>query len=54
MKKVVNLSEVKFSKMNNDELLTYTIDQLSKQVVQLVLITTQLSQRIDNIEKKIN
>jgi len=40
--------------MNNDELLTYTIDQLSKQVVQLVLITTQLSQRIDNIEKKIN
>ena len=54
MKKVVNLSEVKFSKMDNNELLTHIVDQLATQVTQLVLVTAQLSARIDDLEKKIN
>ena len=54
MKKVVNLSEVKFSKMNNEEFLTYVIDKLATQVTQLVLVTAELSGRIDDIEKEIN
>ena len=51
MKKVVNLSEVKFSKMNNDELLTYVIDQLVTQTNQLVLLTSDLSRRLSKLEK---
>ena len=38
----------------NEELLTYVIDQLATQVTQLVLVTAELSGRIDDIEKEIN
>lgn len=50
MKKVVNLSEVKFSRMNNDELLTYVIDQLVTQTNQLVLLNSDLSRRLSAVE----
>ena len=51
MKKVVNLSEEKFSRMSEDELLAYIIETLVGQVNQLVLLTTDLSRRLKDIEK---
>ena len=54
MKKVVSLSEVKFSRMNEDELLAHVIDQLVDQTSQLVLLTTEMSRRISKLEKKIS
>ena len=53
MKKVVNLSEVKFSKMSEDQLLAHVIDQLVDQTSQLVLLTTEMSRRISKLEKVI-
>ena len=53
MKKVVSLSEVKFSRMNEDELLAHVIDQLVDQTSQLVLLTTEMSRRISKLEKVI-
>ena len=50
-KKVVSLSEVKCSKMSEDELLAHVIDTLVGQVNQLVLLTTDLSRRVRDIEK---
>lgn len=54
MKKVVNLSEVKFSRMNNDELLTYVIDQLVTQTNQLVLLNSDLSRRLSAVEDAVS
>ncbi len=54
MKKVVNLSEVKYSRMSEDELLAHVIDQLVTQTSQLVLLTTEMSRRISKLEKKIS
>ena len=53
MKKVVNLSEVKFLKMSEDQLLAHVIDQLVDQTSQLVLLTTEMSRRISKLEKVI-
>ena len=51
MKKVVKLSEEKFSRMSEDELLTHIIETLVGQVNQLVLLTADLSRRLKDIEK---
>ena len=51
MKKVVNLSEEKFSRMSEDELLAHIIETLVGQVNQLVLLTTEMSIRISKLEK---
>ena len=50
MKKVVNLSEEKFSRMSEDELLAHVIDQLVTQVNQLALLTADLSTRLSSVE----
>ena len=50
MKKVVNLSEVKFLKMSEDQLLAHVIDQLVTQTNQLVLLTSDLSRRLSAVE----
>ena len=50
MKKVVNLSEVKFSKMSEDQLLAHVINQLITQTNQLVLLTSDLSRRLSAVE----
>ena len=50
MKKVVNLSEEKYLRMSEDELLAHVIDQLVEQVSQLALITTDLSTRLSSVE----
>ena len=49
-KKVVNLSEEKFSRMTEDELLAHVIDQLVTQVNQLALLTADLSTRLSSVE----
>ena len=54
MKKVVNLSEEKFSRMSEDELLAHIIETLVGQVNQLVLLTADLSRRLKDIEKDPN
>ena len=51
-RKVVNLSEEKFSRMSEDQLLAHVIDTLVGQVSQLVLLTTDLSRRVRYMEKK--
>ena len=50
-KKVVSLSERRLTGMTEDELLAYVIDTLVGQVNQLVLLTTDLSRRVRDIEK---
>ena len=50
-RKVVNLSEEKFSRMSEDELLAHIIETLVGQVNQLVLLTADLSRRLKDIEK---
>ena len=50
-RKVVNLSEEKFSRMSEDQLLAHVIDTLVGQVSQLVLLTTEMSRRISKLEK---
>ena len=54
MKKVVNLSEVKFSKMDNNELLTHIVDQLVEQVSQLALLTSDFSRRLSAVEDAVS
>ena len=53
-KKVVNLSEEKFSRMSEDELLAYVIDQLVDQNNQLVLAVSQLSTRLSSVEDAVS
>ena len=53
MKKVVNLSEEKYLRMSEDELLAHVIDQLVEQVSQLALITTDLSTRLSSLEEDV-
>ena len=53
-RKVVNLSEEKFSRMGEDELLPYVIDQLVTQSNQLVLLTADLSRRISALEDAVS
>ena len=53
MKKVVNLSEEKYLRMSEDELLAHVIDQLVEQVSQLALITTDLSTRLSSLEEAV-
>ena len=50
-KKVVSLSERRLTGMTEDELLAHVIDTLVGQVNQLVLLTTDLSRRVRDIEK---
>ena len=53
MKKVVNLSEEKYLRMSEDELLAHVIEQLVEQVSQLALITTDLSTRLSSLEEDV-
>ena len=53
-KKVVNLSEGKFSRMTEDELLAHVIDQLVTQVNQLALLTADLSTRLSSVEDAVS
>ena len=53
MKKVVSLSEEKYLRMSEDELLAHVIDQLVEQVSQLALITTDLSTRLASLEEDV-
>ena len=53
-KKVVSLSEVKCSKMSEDELLAHVIDQLATNISDLVFVTTEMSLRISELEKNLN
>ena len=53
-KKVVNLSEEKFSRMTEDELLAHVIDQLVTQVNQLALLTADLSTRLSSVEDAVS
>ena len=54
MKKVVNLSEVKFLKMSEDQLLAHVIDQLVTQTNQLVLLNSDLSRRLSAVEDAVS
>ena len=53
-KKVVSLSEEKFLRMSEDELLAHIIDQLVDQTNQLVLAMTQLSARLSSVEDAVS
>lgn len=53
MKKVVSLSEEKYLRMSEDELLAHVIDQLVEQVSQLALVTTNLSTRLSSLEEDV-
>lgn len=50
MKKVVSLSEEKYLRMSEDELLAHVIDQLVEQVSQLALLTSDFSRRLSAVE----
>ena len=54
MKKVVSLSEVKYSRMSEDELLAHVIDQLVEQVSQLALLTSDFSRRLSAVEDAVS
>ena len=49
-RKVVSLSEEKFSRMTEDELLAHVIDQLVTQVNQLAVLTADFSTRLSSVE----
>ncbi len=53
-RKVVNLSEEKFSRMGEDELLAHVIDQLVIQSNQLVLLNADFSRRISALEDAVS
>ena len=54
MKKVVNLSEEKYLRMSEDELLAHVIDQLVEQVSQLALVTSDFSRRLSAVEDAVS
>ena len=51
-KKVVSLSEEKFSRMSEDELMSHVIEQLVTQTNQLTLLASDFSRRLNALEER--